>query len=76
LPSASAQVAFAAGLGRAGFSAWAYTGAAGKLSVRHPTARTANRFRIISPPLKLPDSIEPDLRVARNIGRMQPDQTD
>jgi hypothetical protein len=49
LPSANAQLAFAAGLGRAALSICADPSAAIKPSVRHATPNTANCFLMVLP---------------------------
>src|SRR6267143_6774576 len=65
-PSASAQLAFAAGLGRAALSPCAEPNAAMRPRVRHATAKTANSFLILLP-LRLCPNIEPDLPAECNM---------
>src|SRR6266436_4802901 len=74
-PSASAQLAFAAGLGRAALSVCAEPSAAIRPRVRHPTANTANSFLILLP-LGLCPNIEPDLPAECNIDFAQLQKTD
>src|SRR5438309_4833149 len=74
-PSASVQLAFAAGLGRAALSVWAEPSAAMRPRVRHPIAKTANSFLILLP-LGLCPNIEPDLPAQRNIDFAQLQKTD
>src|ERR1700674_219336 len=74
-PSASVQLAFAAGLGRAGLSPCAEPSAAMRPRVRHPTAKTANSFLILLP-LRLCPNIEPDLPAQCNIDFAQLQKTD
>src|SRR5882672_4130431 len=74
-PSASAQFAFAAGLGRAALSVCAEPSAAMRPSVRHPTAKNANSFLILLP-LRLRPNIEPDLSAQCNIDFAHLQKTD
>src|SRR5216684_7504074 len=73
-PSASAQLAFAGGLGLEALSIWAEPSIAINPSVKHPTAKNAYCFLIVLP-LKLCPSIEPDFPARRNIEFTQPLQT-
>src|SRR6266576_1626692 len=74
-PSASVQLAFAAGLGRAALSVCAEPSAAMRARVRHPIAKTANSFLILLP-LRLCPNIEPDLPPEGNIDFAQLQETD
>src|SRR6059036_2998151 len=65
-PSASAQLAFAAGLGFEALSICAEPSAAINPTVRHPAAKNAYCFLIDFPPTLCP-SIEPDLPARRNM---------
>jgi hypothetical protein len=73
-PSASAQLAFAAGLGREALSPCAEPSAAIKPSVRHPTAKKAYCFLIEILLMPCP-SIEPDLQAQRNMELRPTQQT-
>src|SRR2546429_9048533 len=74
-PSASVQLAFAAGLGRAALSVCAEPSAAMRARVRHPIAKTSNSFLILLP-LRLCPNIEPDLPAECNIEFAQLQKTE
>src|SRR5260370_33904208 len=74
-PSASAQLAFAAGLGREALSICAEPRTAIKPRARHPAAKTANCFLIFFSPSGLCANIEPNLRFERKLELFQTYQT-